>query len=80
MEHCRWEEGTIGTSGCRLGADEGQIGGADRDETRRQQTPQNRLRVYYHVLEGGERVLGACWGTEELGWNEGSRKKLRDVR
>jgi len=21
-------------------------------------------------------VLGACWGTEELGWNEGSRKKL----
>ena len=25
-------------------------------------------------------VLGACWGTEELGWNEGSRKKLRDVR
>ena len=24
-------------------------------------------------------VLGACWGTEELGWNEGSRKKLRDV-
>jgi len=26
------------------------------------------------------RVLGACWGTEELGWNEGSLKKLRDVR
>jgi len=25
-------------------------------------------------------VLGACWGTEELGWNERSRKKLRDVR
>ncbi len=25
-------------------------------------------------------VLGACWGTEELGWNEGSRKKLRGVR
>ena len=25
-------------------------------------------------------VLGACWGTEEVGWNEGSRKKLRDVR
>ena len=25
-------------------------------------------------------VLGACWGTEELGWNEGSRKKQRDVR
>ena len=25
-------------------------------------------------------VLGTCWGTEELGWNEGSRKKLRDVR
>jgi hypothetical protein len=24
-------------------------------------------------------VLGACWGTEELGWNEGSRKKLQDV-
>ncbi len=24
--------------------------------------------------------LGACWGTEELGWNERSRKKLRDVR
>jgi hypothetical protein len=24
-------------------------------------------------------VLGTCWGTEELGWNEGSRKKLRDV-
>jgi hypothetical protein len=27
-----------------------------------------------------ETVLGACWGTEELGWNEGSQKKLRDVR
>jgi len=25
-------------------------------------------------------VLGACWGTEELGWNERSRKRLRDVR
>jgi len=25
-------------------------------------------------------ILGACWGTEELGWNERSRKKLRDVR
>jgi len=25
-------------------------------------------------------VLGTCWGTEELGWNERSRKKLRDVR
>jgi hypothetical protein len=25
-------------------------------------------------------VLGACWGTEELGWNERSRKQLRDVR
>jgi len=25
-------------------------------------------------------VLGACWGTGELGWNEGSRKKLRDMR
>ena len=25
-------------------------------------------------------VLGACWGTEELDWNEGSWKKLRDVR
>ncbi len=25
-------------------------------------------------------VLGACWGTEELGWNVRSRKKLRDVR
>jgi len=25
-------------------------------------------------------VLGACWGTEELGWSERSRKKLRDVR
>jgi len=25
-------------------------------------------------------VLGACWGTEELGWNERSWKKLRDVR
>ena len=25
-------------------------------------------------------VLGACWGTEELGWNEGFQKKLRDVR
>ena len=24
-------------------------------------------------------VLGACWGTDELGWNEGSRKKLREV-
>ena len=21
-------------------------------------------------------VLGVCWGTEELGWNEGSRKKI----
>ncbi len=21
-------------------------------------------------------VLGACWGTEELGWNEGSWKKI----
>ncbi len=21
-------------------------------------------------------VLGACWGTEELGWNERSRKKI----
>ena len=25
-------------------------------------------------------VLGACWGTEELGWKERSWKKLRDVR
>jgi hypothetical protein len=25
-------------------------------------------------------VLSACWGTEELGWNERSWKKLRDVR
>jgi len=25
-------------------------------------------------------VLGTCWGTEELGWNERSQKKLRDVR
>jgi len=25
-------------------------------------------------------VLGACWGTEELGWSERSRKQLRDVR
>ena len=25
-------------------------------------------------------VLGACWGTEELDWNERSRKQLRDVR
>jgi len=25
-------------------------------------------------------VLGTCWGTEELGWNEQSRKKLQDVR
>ena len=25
-------------------------------------------------------VLGACWGTEELGWNESFEKKLRDVR
>jgi len=38
------------------------------------------------LLEGGNRsilgvlVLGACWGTEELGWTEQSRKKLRDVR
>jgi hypothetical protein len=60
MEHCRWEEGTIGASGCRLGADEGWIGGADGDETRRRQTPQNRLRVYYHVLEGGERASRGC--------------------
>jgi len=29
---------------------------------------------------GDVSVLGACWGTEELGWNERSRKKLRDVR
>jgi len=28
----------------------------------------------------GGSVLGACWGTEELGWNERSRKQLRDVR
>ena len=39
---------------CRLGANEGRIGGADGDKTRRQQTPQNRLGVCYHVLEGGE--------------------------
>ena len=25
-------------------------------------------------------VLGACWGTEELGWTEQSGQKLRDVR
>jgi len=25
-------------------------------------------------------VLGACWGTEGLGWSERSRKKLRDAR
>jgi hypothetical protein len=26
-------------------------------------------------------VLGTCWGTEELGWNERSREeKLRDVK
>jgi hypothetical protein len=58
--NCRWEEGTIGASGCRLGADEGRIGGADGDKTRRQQTPQNRLRVYYHVLEGSERASRGC--------------------
>jgi len=32
------------------------------------------LRIEFYI------VLGACWGTEELGWNDGSRKKLRDVR
>jgi hypothetical protein len=32
------------------------------------------------VRREDESVLGACWGTEELGWNERSRKKLRDVR
>jgi hypothetical protein len=24
----------------------------------------------------GVRVLGACWGTEELGWNERSREEI----
>jgi len=32
------------------------------------------------LLATEETVLGACWGTEELGWNGRSRKKLRDVR
>jgi hypothetical protein len=40
VEHRQWEEGTIGASSCRLGADEGRIGGADGDKTRRRQTPQ----------------------------------------
>ena len=60
---CRWEEGTIDASGCRLGADEGRFGGADGGKTRQRQTPQNRLRVYYHVLEGGERASRGCTAT-----------------
>jgi len=36
--------------------------------------------IYCHYSIISNRVLGACWGTEELGWNERSRKKLRDVR
>jgi hypothetical protein len=41
------------------------------------------LKVFGQTVAGliGRRpVLGACWGTEELGWNRGSQKKLRDVR
>ena len=48
--------GTIDTSSRRLGTNEGRIGGADGDKTRRRQTSQNRLQVFYHVLIGSERT------------------------
>ena len=60
MEYCRWEGGTIDASSRRLGADEGRLGGADGDETCRQQSPQNCLWVFYHVLEGKERAPRGC--------------------
>jgi len=35
--------------------------------------------IYCEIQKGmyglPQAVLGACWGTEELGWNERSRKK-----
>ena len=57
----------IVASGCRLVADKGWIGGADGDETRRRQTPQNRLRVCYHVLKGSERAPRGCRALVEGG-------------
>ena len=56
MEYCLQEGGAIDTSSRRLGANEGRIGGADGDKTRRRQTTQNRLQVFYHVLIGSERT------------------------
>ena len=47
----------------------GRMGGEEKVKARREDRRANH-----------ETVLGACWGTEELGWNERSRKKLRDVR
>jgi hypothetical protein len=29
---------------------------------------------FFGIMAGG--VLGACWGTEELGWNERSREEI----
>ncbi len=55
-----------------------------RPRWRRQKWPGDGVAAL--LLGGGNRcilgvlVLGACWGTEELGWTEQSRKKLRDVR
>ena len=55
----------------RLGANEGRIGGAGGDKTRRQKTSQNRLRVCYHVLEGGE---SGHQGEVALIWKEDDPK------
>ena len=48
--------GMIDAGSRRLGANEGRIGGAGGDKTRRRQTTQNRLQVFYHVLIGSERT------------------------
>jgi hypothetical protein len=60
--------------------------GIHRRRTTGRRLPSPRRRRPCHPGRGGggaqntAPVLGACWGTEELGWNERSRKKLRDVR
>ena len=38
------------------------------------------IRLCLHINDCSGPVLGACWGTEELGWKRGSRAWTRETR